>query len=339
MDPIVKSYLASLFGSEFVKSLQGPPATLREPTLSVAPPPIGPSKEQSAPLYPDGRGKRLSAFDCRNARRPPPRRADELKPDLDYEAIEGVREALDAIDAGAPAVMIHGGAGVGKTHLIHYLRERPGGDRQVVVAPTGIAALNAKGQTIHSVFCLPPRLLDPDRLEKIEGRPPHLWQGMTRLVIDEISMVRVDVLDAIDARLRFYRRSPLPFGGVQVVMIGDPLQLPPIVEEKDRELLYALGYRTPFLHSARVWSDVDLHSAELTRVFRQRDPGFIAALNNIRRGEQVEDSVAFLNAACHRRHRPDRTPILLTPTRAAADHHNRAGLVKLIILYLISMEP
>ncbi len=329
MDPILERYLAVLFGSEFVKPLQGPPAALREPTLSVAPPPAGPSKEQSAPPYREDGGKRLSDFDRRNARQPPPRRADELKPDLDYEAIEGVREALAAIDAGAPAVMIHGGAGVGKTHLIHYLRVRPGGDRQVVVAPTGIAALNAKGQTIHSVFRLPPRVLDPDRLEENKGRPPHLWLGMNRLVIDEISMVRVDVLDAIDARLRFYRRSPLPFGGVQVVMIGDPLQLPPVVEDQDRELLYALGYRTPFLHSARVWSEVDLHSAELTRVFRQRDPDFIAALNRIRRGEQVEDAVAFLNAACHRRHRPDRTPILLTPTRAAADHHNRAGLAAL----------
>ena len=329
MDLLTTYLLAIRAGDGSKKPLQGPPAALREPTLSVAPPPAGPSKEQSAPLYPDGRGKRLSAFDCRNPRQPPPRSAEELKPDLDYEASEGVREALAAIDARVPAVMIHGGAGVGKTHLIHYLRECPGGDRQVVVAPTGIAALNAKGQTMHSVFFLPPHLLDPDRLEKIKGRPPHLWREMDRLVIDEISMVRVDVLDAIDARLRFYRRSPLPFGGVQVVMIGDPLQLPPIVEEKDRELLYALGYRTPFLHSARVWSDVDLHSAELTRVFRQRDPDFIAALNRIRRGEQVEDAVAFLNAACHRRHRPDRTPMLLTPTRAAADHHNRAGLAAL----------
>ena len=94
MDSILEPYLAVLYGSEFVKPLQGPPAALREPTLSVDPPPIGPSNEQSAPQYPDGRGKRLSAFDCRNARQPPPRRANEIKPDLDYEAIEGVREAL-----------------------------------------------------------------------------------------------------------------------------------------------------------------------------------------------------------------------------------------------------
>ncbi len=125
-------------------------------------------------------------------------------------------------------------------------------------------------------------------------------------------------------------------------MVGDPLQLPPIAEDQDHKLLYALEYRTPFLHNARVWSEVDLRSAELTRVFRQRDPDVIAALNRIRRGEQVEDAVAFLNAACHRPHRPDRTPILLTPTRAAADHHNRAGLAALPgepTLYRIPTSP
>ena len=99
MDPTSKRYLAILGGAGFVKPLKGLPDALREPTLSVDSPPIGPINEQSAPLYPDGRGKRLSAFDCRNPRQPPPRSAEELKPDLDYEATEGVREALAAIDS------------------------------------------------------------------------------------------------------------------------------------------------------------------------------------------------------------------------------------------------
>ena len=124
----------------------------------------------------------------------------EFQRDEAYERSPGVGEALAAIDAGAPAALVVGRAGTGKTRLVRYLRERPGGDKQAVVAPTALAALNAQAQTIHSFFKLPPLLLDANALPDARGFGV-LYRRMRRLVIDEISMVRVDLIDAIDARL------------------------------------------------------------------------------------------------------------------------------------------
>jgi ATP-dependent DNA helicase PIF1 len=132
--------------------------------------------------------------------------------DTGYEASPGVQEALAAIDAAVPVVLITGRAGTGKTKLVQYLRERPGGDKQAIVAPTGIAALNARAQTIHSFFQLrPDGVLDPKEIESSRNTG-KLFRHMERLVIDEISMVRVDVLDAIDVKLRRARGDGRPFG-------------------------------------------------------------------------------------------------------------------------------
>src|SRR3954471_11858479 len=177
-------------------------------------------------------------------------RKAKFQRDEQYERSPGVGEALTAIDAGAPAVLVVGRAGTGKTRLVRYLRERPGGERQAVVAPTAIAALNAQAQTIHSFFKLPPLLLDAKALPDGQ-RLGVLYRRMKRLVIDEISMVRVDLIDAIDARLRSIRGDDRPFGGVQIVMVGDFLQLPPVVESDHRPLLHGLGYHTPYAFSAR----------------------------------------------------------------------------------------
>jgi hypothetical protein len=125
------------------------------------------------------------------------------------------------------------------------------------------------------------------------------------------------------------RGDQRPFGGVQVMMVGDPLQLPPVVDIESRDVLHGLGYRTPFLHSARVWREVDIIGVELTRNFRTRDPEFISSLNAIRRSENIEAAISFLNEACHHPHRADAAPLLLTTTRRAADFHNGQGLASL----------
>lgn len=267
----------------------------------------------------------LSDFDARHPSRPPPNQQTAPAHDPDYEGSRGVRDALAAVDRGDPAILVHGGGGVGKTHLVNYLRTRPGSSRQVVVAPTGIAAINGGGQTIHSFFRLPPRFLDPKNLESA-GKGSKLWRKLNRVVIDEISMVRVDLLDAIDARLRNYRRKEVPFGGAQVLMVGDPLQLPPIVRSDDGELLRGLGYATPFLHSALSFRQVKLTVIKLDKVFRQDDLTFIHVLNSIRRGEDLVAATSFLNEQCVGPHRPGPNPLLLTPTRAAADRYNEEGL-------------
>src|SRR3954463_8507172 len=255
----------------------------------------------------------------------PAGRRPKFQRDEAYERSPGVGEALAAIDAGAPVVLVVGRAGTGKTRLVRYLRERPGGERQAVVAPTAIAALNAQAQTIHSFFKLPPLLLDAKTLPN-ERRFGVLYRRMKRLVIDEVSMVRVDLIDAIDARLRAIRGSDRPFGGVQIVMVGDFLQLPPVVETDHRPLLHGLGYRTPYAFSAHALEQVPVTTVSLEHVYRQDERDFINILSQIRLGEGIPDAVTFLNERCVGPHRTAAQPLLLTPTKAAAERYNQHGL-------------
>jgi ATP-dependent DNA helicase PIF1 len=254
----------------------------------------------------------------------PPRRT-LFTPDPAYEQTRGVKETLAAIDAKAPVILVTGRAGTGKTTLIRYLKARPGGETQIVVAPTGVAALNAEAQTIHSFFQLPFGVLDARNLAAGKHFGP-LYQRMTRLVIDEISMVRADVIDAIDTRLKEIRKDPRPFGGVQIVMVGDFLQLPPVVQQADAPLIEQLDYSTPYAFSAHVFQRIKPVTVTLDEVHRQDEREFVDLLNAIRLGEDVEHAVETLNARCFRPHRAGVTPLLLTATRAAADRYNQQGL-------------
>ena len=252
----------------------------------------------------------------------------DFVPDPHYEALPGIAETLKAIDDRSPVILVMGRAGTGKTTLIRYLKQRPGGETQAIVAPTGVAALNAGAQTIHSFFQLPPVLLNPDQLE--QGRYfGQIHKKMTRLVIDEISMVRADVLDAIDARLRGIKGSQTPFGGVQVVMVGDFMQLPPVVRDDDRIILEQLGYKTPFAFSARVLQNIPIARISLDHVFRQNEQEFIDILGRIRAGIDLEHTVDIINRRCVGPHRQGAAPLLLTATLAAADRFNREGLAAL----------
>lgn len=297
------------------------------------PTPLGARQERAMRadgLKANSPGVRLNEFNDRLQDQPAPTDRPLPTRDLDYEQTEGVREVLSALADGASAVLVYGGAGVGKSHLVRYLRSQPGGESTVVVAPTAIAALTSGGQTIHSFFQFPPRVLDRTHLETLRNPPQQVWRRMTRLIVDEISMVRPDLLDSMDARLKQVRGSGRAFGGVQLVLVGDPLQLPPVVTRDERPLLHAMGYKTPFLHSAKVWEHVDgMRAVELTRVFRQTEPDFIHALNDLRRGRDLVAVTEFLNERCFRPHRESANPILLTPTKQAADQYNAEGLAAL----------
>jgi ATP-dependent DNA helicase PIF1 len=253
------------------------------------------------------------------------RPAGDFKRDESYEASPGVSEALAAIDAGAPAMLIIGRAGTGKTRLVQYLKARPGGELQATVAPTGIAALNAQAQTIHSFFRLEPTVLDAANLSD-GGKFGNVYRRMKRLIIDEISMVRADLIDAMDARLRKVRADRRRFGGVQIVMVGDFLQLPPVIQPNDWPVLEALGYRGPFAFNAHALADLPVKTVALDRVWRQDEQEFIEILGHIRSGEAVGAALERLNARCVGPHRAGVAPLLLTATRAAADGHNKRGL-------------
>lgn len=246
--------------------------------------------------------------------------------DLSYERSQGVRDLVMALEEGVRIIFVSGRAGSGKSRLIRYLPNLPGGHRQAVVAPTGVAALALSASTIHSTFRLPLGIIDKTQLEDLSTRLPAWLSYIDRLVIDEISMVRADILDALDERLRQLRASPLPFGGIQIIMVGDFLQLPPVLCDGDHETLSALGYDSPFAFSAHALRGVSIRRVDLKKVWRQSDPHFIDILGAIREGRQTQDQLDWLNARCVRPHRAGVQPLILTPTREASDRYNREGL-------------
>ncbi|MGU3492732.1 ATP-dependent RecD-like DNA helicase [Xanthobacteraceae bacterium A53D] len=241
--------------------------------------------------------------------------------------VDGASRALAHIDAGARAILVLGGAGTGKTTFLHELRKTPRG-RQVFLAPTGVAALQLGGQTLHSFFGIPPRIVHPEDVKpRVQVR--RLLKKLDRLVIDEISMVRADLLDNVDRSLRVARETNVPFGGVQVVLVGDFLQLPPVVPMAGQQVLESMGYEGPFAFHAKVMADHGVEHVPFTVVHRQQDRAFVGHLNAIRKGWHMAEAIAALNEACVRPHRSGVLPVLLTPTNARADAYNQRGLAAL----------
>ncbi len=192
-------------------------------------------------------------------------------------------KAYDALENGSRNVFITGKAGTGKSTLLQYFRDHSS-KNVVVLAPTGVAAVNIKGQTIHSFFRFKPDIT-PEGVHTIRIRRTQktLYQKIDTIVIDEVSMVRADLLDAIDMSLKLHRADRRPFGGIQVVLFGDACQLPPVVRERELKEYFSSVYETPFFFSSKVLRHTGLHVLELTKIFRQSDPRFVSVLNRIRK--------------------------------------------------------
>lgn len=227
-------------------------------------------------------------------------------------------------------LFVTGRAGTGKSTLLRALRDILQ-DELVVVAPTGLAAVNVGGQTIHSFFGLPPRLIRPDDIRR--SRNGRLMRKLEYLVIDEVSMVRSDMMWAIDQSLRVNRgRAREAFGGVRLIMFGDLHQLPPVVQEHEVAEHLDSSFGGPFFFSIPALREgAGTWLLELTEVFRQSDERLIELLNNIRDGKVDESDLAVLNDRVH----PIRTLaegdayVILTPTNAAASRINLAYLAAL----------
>lgn len=194
-------------------------------------------------------------------------------------------------------VFLTGKAGTGKTTFLHQIKQLSA-KRLAVVAPTGVAAINAGGVTIHSLFQLPFGPLVPGTVQR-EGRPfnrekINLLRTLDLLVIDEISMVRADVLDGIDVVLRRYRANAQPFGGVQLLLIGDMQQLPPVIRDDDWTLLRP-HYETGYFFGSKALRQTPYVSIELTHIYRQSDERFIELLNSIREKTITREQLADLN--------------------------------------------
>ena len=236
--------------------------------------------------------------------------------------------AMQILKMGCPVVFITGKAGTGKSTFIDYFRSTVL-KRIAVVAPTGTAALNVGGQTIHSFFRFPPRIIDKHEIERVYNA--ILYEKLEVLIIDEASMLRVDLLDSIDQFLRLNSSEPKkPFGGVQIVLVGDLFQLPPVVPKDEMEILESKGYDTPYFLSAKSLRSSDMQFIELTKIYRQENRHFIELLNNIREGLDTEETVREFNAKCFNPS-PDDTnsEITLTCTNAKATAMNAIKLRQL----------
>ncbi len=230
-------------------------------------------------------------------------------------------------------LFLTGRAGTGKTTFLRRLRESCP-KRMVVTAPTGVAAINAGGVTLHSFFQLPLGPFIPGAQYQNQRRfhmaraKRDLIRSIDLLVIDEISMVRADLLDAVDDALRRYRDPSRPFGGVQLLLIGDLQQLPPVVTREEEEL-FAAHYPTPYFFSSRALAEIPLVTIELQTVFRQSaDPAFLSILDAIRAGTPSPADLAALNARSDPAFRPppDAGFIRLTSHNHLADAVNARAL-------------
>ena len=215
-----------------------------------------------------------------------------------------VARALAVLREGRRHLFLTGRAGTGKTTFLERARAEltAAGRHVAVVAFSGVAAVQARGQTINSLFMLPPRALHPEgegARQGISGLPRQrreLMRALDLLFVDEVSMVRADLLDAVDRRLREARGNEEPFGGVQVCLIGDAFQLPPVVRDREeRSLLLDVYGESYAFYRARVFERADWAAVELPEVMRQRDGAFVKALNRIRVGEQTPADLARLN--------------------------------------------
>ncbi len=241
--------------------------------------------------------------------------------------------ALDLLDKTGRSVFITGRAGTGKSTLLQLFRNLSR-KKMAVLAPTGVAALNVQGQTIHSFFGFPPRIITPQEASRRSTRKDllRLYKNLEILVIDEISMVRADMLDGIDRFLRVNRENNQPFGGVQVVLFGDLFQLPPVVTRDPLEQAYFQEYYdTPYFFSAKVLKEeaFDLEMLELRKVYRQESRHFLRLLEAIRINEMDRDDLDDLNERFEPNFVTTEGFVTLCARNATADRINKTELERL----------
>jgi ATP-dependent DNA helicase PIF1 len=249
---------------------------------------------------------------------------------LKIELNEQFQKALKLLENTSKNIFITGKAGTGKSTLLTYFRDTTK-KKIVVLAPTGVAAINVRGQTIHSFFKFKPSItLDLVKNEKIKDGK-NIYKKLDAIIIDEISMVRSDLLDCVDKFLRLNGKDKsLPFGGVQMIFIGDLYQLPPVVKGDEREI-FKTHYKSQYFFDATVFENFPIELIELEKIYRQKDQKFIDLLNAVRNNSAKEIHFDILN----KRYNPDFEPvnndfyIYLTTTNRLAEEINQYQLSKI----------
>jgi hypothetical protein len=249
--------------------------------------------------------------------------------ELDFN--EEFAVAFEALENTGQHMYVTGKAGTGKSTLLQYFREKTA-KNVAVLAPTGVAAINIKGQTIHSFFNFKPDVT-PESVADIpvRKRKRKMFQELDAVIIDEVSMVRADLMDCVDIFLRLYGPDyDRPFGGIQMIFFGDLFQLPPVVSQ-GQEDIFKTHYPTPYFFSAKVFESLDFKIIQLNKIYRQKDEHFIRLLNAVR-----DNSVEHHHwEAVNRRFKPEHQSlsqdfyIVLTTTNALADKVNNQRLKSL----------
>ena len=241
-----------------------------------------------------------------------------------------LRHAWDFVEHTGISIFLTGKAGTGKTTFLRTFKEKSS-KRSIIVAPTGVAAINAGGMTIHSFFQLPlspfvPEVNFKNRFDYSKEKR-KIIRTLDLLIIEEISMVRSDVLDAIDSVLRRFKEHEKPFGGVQLLMIGDLQQLTPVVTPED-EVILQRYYDTSYFFGSKALRSISYVTIELTHVYRQQDEEFITLLNNIREGEVSETDLKKLNERFNPNFEPEvgSDYIRLTTHNKMAESYNEVQL-------------
>ena len=251
---------------------------------------------------------------------------NSLLPD-DFVLSEEFESIVEQLENTKDHFYITGKAGSGKSTLLAYFRSVTQ-KNTAVLAPTGVAAIRVKGQTIHSFFGFPPKVIQTRHIKKV--RQVELLQNLETLIIDEISMVRADVFDAIDYSLRVHRKKlTQPFGGVQVIVFGDLFQLPPVVNMDESSLLERIYPNGQFFFHSNIFQDAQFKTHELQSIYRQTDDHFIYLLNAVRDGSITNTQIDNLNDSLVENFEMDEGKIILTTTNARASGINQNYLKQL----------
>lgn len=237
--------------------------------------------------------------------------------------------AFDAIERGNANMLILGQAGTGKSTFINYLKSATK-KRVICACPTAVSALNIGGQTIHSLFQIQPRDFVMPEFLKLKSKPRNILATADMLIIDEISMVAPDLLDAIDILARTARRNDRPFGGIQVVAIGDLFQLPPVITN-DAQKYYEQEYEHPnaYFFDAHVYKRADFQKSNFDLVYRQNDTPLLENLVRLRRGDDAAGAIEFFNKCKIEDAARRANAVIITPFRAVAERINADRLAQI----------
>ena len=234
-------------------------------------------------------------------------------------------DILHELEYTEHSFFITGKAGTGKSTLLQLFRQTT--KKQVVVlAPTGVSALHVRGQTIHSFFAFPPNLMD---VRTIKKRPKNqIYKRMELLIIDEISMVRADIIDHMDLFLRINRENEAPFGGVRVVFFGDLFQLPPVVSTSFEKAYFSEVYHSPYFFDAKLFRENGffLRCIEMEKIYRQDERAFIQLLNQIRLNDMDYEDLEYLNSRYQSEMPSSEYTVTLSARNAQVDAMNRMEL-------------